>query len=636
MLGVDPRGDTTLRLPRSTLLMLVLLAPALLGVTGDARAPDLPVAEANDNRDPAGRMRGNVLSVHLEVRVARWYPEAKNGPSAEVAVLAEKGRQPSVPGPLIRVRTGTVIEATLSNFLTDSSITIHGFQTRPAPIVDSIRLKPGETRTVRFAAGEPGTYLYRAIVGKYTAPIPPLRQDAQEREQLAGAFVIDSAGLMVPDRVFVINHWRDPKDSTDRYVALSINGKSWPHTERLSTSVGDTLRWRVVNAGGRPHPMHLHGFYFRVDSRGGLLSDSLYATDQQRLVATENLPAGATMAMTWTPDRPGNWLFHCHIGFHVVPETKFHMPPERHASNFAHNADNHMAGLVLGITVKPGRRWHPSPEARARRMRLFVQEGWKRARAPRSLSFVLQRGEHPPAADSVEMPGSTLILTRGEPTDITVVNRIAEPTGVHWHGIELESYSDGVVGWSGIGNRLAPLIAPGDSFTAHLTLPRAGTFIYHTHLNDLEQLSSGLYGGIVVLDPGVRFDQRTDHLYVAGSDGPERIAPMLVNGDSVLKPTELAAGVAHRFRFINIGVAIAVRFTLLQDSKVVEWKPLAKDGADLLPSQKSPRRASQILAVGETYDFEFEPREKGNYTLLIESRPSLPGGTKLTQRIDVK
>lgn len=568
--------------------------------------------------------------------MARWYPEADGGPSAEVAALAEKGQRPAIPGPLVRVKVGTVIEATLTNSLTDSTITINGFQTRPASTVDSIRLRPGETRTVRFAAGQAGTYLYRAIVGKYTAPIPPLRQDAHEREQLAGAFVIDSAGPMVPDRVLVINHWRDPKDSTDRYVALSINGKSWPHTERLTTSVGDTLRWRVVNAGGRAHPMHLHGFYFRVDSRGTLLRDSLYATDQQRLVATENLPAGATMAVAWAPDRPGNWLFHCHIGFHVVPEIKFHMLPERHSSNFAHNADNHMAGLVMGITVKPGRRWHPSPEGPARRMRLFVQEGWKRARAPRSLSFVLQRGENPPDPDSVEMPGSTLILTRGEPTHITVVNRITEPTGVHWHGIELESYSDGVVGWSGMGNRLAPLIAPGDSFTAHLTLPRAGTFIYHTHLNDLEQLSSGLYGGIVVLDPGARFDPRTDHLYVAGSDGPERIAPMLVNGDSVLKPMELAAEKAQRLRFINIGVAIAVRFTLAQEGRVVEWKPLAKDGADLPASQKRPRRASQILAVGETYDFEFDPREKGTYTLLIESRPNLPGGTKLTQRIDVQ
>lgn len=617
-------------------LTLLVLAPALPGLTGGAPSPEIPVVKANDNRDPAGRIRGNVLRVYLEVRMARWYPEADSAPFAEVAVLAEQGGQPSIPGPLIRVKTGTIIEATLSNSLTDSSITIYGLQTRPASATDSVRLGPGETSTVRFAAGEPGTYLYRAIVGRYIPAARPLRQDAREREQLAGAFVIDPPGPVPPDRILVINVWRDPKDSTEHQQALTINGKSWPYTERLSTAVGDTLRWRVINASDRTHPMHLHGFYFRVDARGSILRDSLNAPDQQRLVVTESLPPGTTMAMTWTPDRPGNWLFHCHIGFHVIPEARFNTPPLRHSSNYAHNAANHMAGLVMGITVKPGSHWRPLAEVPARRMRLFVQEGWKRARAPRSMAFVLQRGDNPPAPDSVELPGSTLILTRGEPTDITVINRLAEPTGVHWHGIELESYSDGVVGWSGMGSRIAPLIAPRDSFTAHLTLPRAGTFMYHTHLNDLEQLTSGLYGGLVVLDPGTRFDPRTDHLYVAGWDGPELTPHLLVNGDSLPKPVEMALGVAHRFRFINIGVAIGVRFTLLRDSTVVQWKPRAKDGADLPVSQKLPTRAVQTVAVGETYDFEFEPRERGSYALLIESLAAGGAGPKLRQRIDVR
>jgi FtsP/CotA-like multicopper oxidase with cupredoxin domain len=627
-----------LRLPQlSTSLALFLLAPALLGVTGDVRAPDLPVARANDNRNPAGRIRGNVLSVHLEVRMARWYPEANNGPSAEVAVLAEKGRQPSVPAPLIRVRTGTVIEATLTNFLTDSTITIHGFQTRPALAPDSIRLTPGETRTVRFAAGDPGTYMYKGILGTYRPPPTPLRQNARERAQLVGALVIDPPGQVLPDRILVINTWRDPKDSTEFQHALTINGKSWPYTERVSATVSDTLRWRVINGSGRSHPMHLHGFYFRVDASGNALHDSLYVPDGRRLVVTENLRPETTMAMSWTPDRPGNWLFHCHNGLHVIPEARFDAPPLRHSSNYAHNAAEHMAGMVIGITVKPGKRWRAPVEGPSRQLRLFVNEGWKRARSPRSMSFVLQRGEKPPAPDSVEMLGSTLILTRGEPTDITVINRLAEPTGVHWHGIELESYSDGVPGWSGMGNRTAPVIAPRDSFTAHLSLPRSGTFIYHTHLNDLEQLTSGLYGGIVVLEPEARFDPLTDHLYVVGWDGPDRIPHLLVNGDSIPKSMVIAPLVAHRFRLINIGLAGNVRFSLRHDSTIVKWKPLAKDGADLSASQRIARRAVQGVMVGETYDFEFEPWESGSYSLLIESlNASGAVQSSRRQRIEVK
>ncbi len=67
-----------------------------------------------------------------------------------------------------------------------------------------------------------------------------------------------------------------------------------------------------------------------------------------------------------------------------------------------------------------------------------------------------------------------------------------QATAVHWHGMELESFFDGVAGWSGAGNRLAPIIAPGDSFVAHMTPPRAGTFIYHTHAGELAQLTGGL------------------------------------------------------------------------------------------------------------------------------------------------
>ena len=106
-----------------------------------------------------------------------------------------------------------------------------------------------------------------------------------------------------------------------------------------------------------------------------------------------------------------------------------------------------MAGVVLGIEVQG----HPmkGAEAPARRMHLFVQEGKPFGRAKRGLGFVLQRDDRRPAPDSIELPGSAIVLQRGEPTDIVVVNRLHEATGVHWHGVELESPSDGVVGWSG-------------------------------------------------------------------------------------------------------------------------------------------------------------------------------------------
>ena len=61
--------------------------------------------------------------------------------------------------------------------------------------------------------------------------------------------------------------------------------------------------------------MHLHGFYYRRWSRDGQ-GDTTFASDQRRRVFTENLNSGTTMMMTWIPERPGNWLFHCHLPDH--------------------------------------------------------------------------------------------------------------------------------------------------------------------------------------------------------------------------------------------------------------------------------------------------------------------------------
>ncbi len=597
----------------------------------------LPRVRANDNRVPAGRLTRDTLRISLVVRMADWYPEADDGPHITVAAFSEGNRAPEIPGPLIRVPTGAVIDATVRNALADSTIVVRGLDTRPASARDSLVIPPGASARVRFPAGAPGTYFYSATQG--------VQDTLVEREQLDGAFIVDSAGARPDDRVFVMNIWGEPIDRAAPLAianyrnALAINGKSFPWDERITAGVGDTLRWRWVNPTLRAHPMHLHGFFFRVDAKGDELRDTTYARAARRLAVTENMWPGQTMSIAWSPDRPGDWLFHCHIGFHVVPATRLDPPPPGAHENHSGDFTRHMAGLTLAIAVRPPPGWHEPAEVAPRRLHIYVDEGARRGRAPRALGYVITEDSSPtPPRDSADVPGPVLVVYRGQPTEVTVVNRLSEATSVHWHGLELGSYSDGVAGWSGWGTHVAPAIQPGDSFVAHLTLARSGTFIYHTHLNDFAQLTSGLYGVIVVLEPGQRFDPSTDHVFVAGWDGEESpLSPVpayvIVNGDSLPPPLEVRAGVPQRLRFVNIGMAYRLTFSLARDSTPATWRPLAKDGADLPPAQSGPGPAKTALSVGETRDFEFVAPSPGEYVLSVTAGPFKLWQQKLVARL---
>jgi FtsP/CotA-like multicopper oxidase with cupredoxin domain len=558
-----------------------------------------PRALANDNRTPAGRLRDGVLRLSLDIRTGRWYPEADDGPFIETPLFAETGRDPVVPAPLIRVPAGTIIEVTVRNALPDSTVTVRGLMTRPAAAVDSFRIAPGQSQTVRFTAGAPGTYLYGANAGVYSEDF--------ERNVLAGAFIVDSTGAASNDRVFVMNVWGE-EVGDDYRNAVTINGKAWPHTERFAFTVGDTVRWRWINATIRPHPMHLHGFYFRVDARGTPLRDSVYSTAQQRQAVTEELLPFTTAAITWSPNRPGNWLFHCHIAFHVVTEAARFDPHPRG------DPHEHMAGLVLGLSVRAPRGWRDPPRPGPRTLRFLIDELPRHRDTLRTVGVSISDAGM--AAAPSRSPGPTLFVTRNQPTDVVVVNRLAETASIHWHGLELESYSDGVARWSGAVGRLAPAIAPGDSFIAHLTMPRAGTFIYHTHLNDVSQLTGGLYGAIVVLPPGAPFDSTTDHVFTIGWDGRAPPVPIVVNGERDPAPLELAAGRAHRLRFVNIGPGQRLRVMVARDSTPVLWRLVAKDGMDLAPAQILDRPARELIRVGETFD-AVVTLEPGDYVLSL-------------------
>jgi FtsP/CotA-like multicopper oxidase with cupredoxin domain len=248
---------------------------------------------------------------------------------------------------------------------------------------------------------------------------------------------------------------------------------------------------------------------------------------------------------------------------------------------------------------------------------------------------VLQRDGREPAGDSLELPGSTLSLTQGEPTAITVVNRSRQQTAVHWHGMELESFFDGVAGWSGAGTRVAPIIAPGDSFVAQMTPPRAGTFIYHTHAGELAQLTGGLYGAMIVRPRDGRADLHERVIVLADSTAdslPARTPPSMINGRREAVPFELIAGATHRLRFISIGAVTRKQVRLLEGVAVVRWTPVAKDGAEFPVAQRAESAADQVLAAGETMDVLVTPARVGELVLEVTS----VYGPAVTTRVPIR
>ena len=577
----------------------------------------------SDNRKPAGALSGTVLTVRLEARLGKWYPDRESDPGVVVKAFAADGGPLQVPGPVLRVREGTEIRATVRNSLSEPLV-LRGLYSRPGPAsaADPITIAPGASKQLDFAAGRAGTYYYW---GAATSDVTLQTRPALE-SQLIGALIVDPRdGPPLEDRVLVISNWPAPTPDPLIVGRMVINGRSWPNTERLAYKVGDTVRMRLINAGAAVHPMHLHGFYFNVDSRGDESSDTIFgAGSTPRMVVTERLAPGRTFALTWKPTRPGNWLFHCHDNAHLergVPLTdpvaavkagNGAAPAHKHVENHALEM---MAGPVMGITVTGNSVEPPQPTGPRRQLTLVARVDQGSTATEPAFGYTLHEGAAAAAPAPPYIPGPTIVLKRGQPVGIVVKNDLPEPTAVHWHGIELESYYDGVAGYSGDGRRVTPAIPTNGSFEARFTPPRSGTFIYHTHVDEVRQQQAGLSGALLVVDDPATYSQDRDWVLMITIPRNDEDANnvVLLNGSAKPVGREMRVGERYRLRFINAHTfRPSMRMRLLRDSNLIEWRALAKDGMDL-PADQATSRPSEIqMGNGETYDFEFVPTTAGD------------------------
>jgi manganese oxidase len=586
------------------------LGLALVLVSGLAATPFANFADVvvpNDNRVPAGKLTNGVLTVRLEARAAIWRPEGSKGPIVSTSAFAIEGQRLQIPGPLLRVPVGTEIRATVRNSLLQPMWLYGMGNTRG--IGDSVAIPAGAVKAVSFRVSEAGAFYYTArTVGKHKIGRGP------HDSQLGGLIIVDPAGA-TPDpreRFFAITMWgsQDPmvESGINANSTFAFNGQSWPRTEKLELTQGDTAHWRFVNISTFDHPLHLHGFYFRVDGRGDGIRDTLYTAEQRRMAVTEYIAPFHTMAISWSPDRSGNWIFHCHMAGHIAAAGAFDADRTVLAPHSGmHGSNEHrMRGLVLQMTVKP-RGTVAQAGRSARPIRLLVRSKAKVYGPNIGYSYAL--GGTPDEQDTtMKVPGPVIELTRGERVAVNIVNRTHEGAAVHWHGIELESYPDGVAGVSGEGRRILPMIPPGDSLTVTFTPPRAGTFMYHSHSNEFQQLASGLYGALIVREPGEAKDPN-ERVVVISDNGPiitfkpKDFPRALVNGS--LAPTmDVAGGATARLRVINIRSEFPMDISLLDGDKPVQWRIVAKDGMPATAMQSQMRAAKALIAPGEIYDLE--------------------------------
>lgn len=259
------------------------------------------------------------------------------------------------------------------------------------------------------------------------------------------------------------------------------------------------------------------------------------------------------------------------------------------------------------------------------------------------MHFVLEEGGRRSETRTDMSP--EIDLVRGEPVAITIVNHLTKPTSVHWHGIEIEdSYMDGAAGFGGEGAHVTPEIAPGDSFVAHFTPPRSGTFMYHTHVDEIPEEIAGMEGALIVRDSGA-VPSPDDHVFFLKGQLRSPEHPLDLNGQAHPDTVVLHVGRPARFRLMNLAsiTTPAPTFSLTartdsladveRDTMVVRWIPVAKDAFAIPESRRTPREARQMVAVGETYDFEYTPRHPG--MLALEVRGSL-GAHGLQTRVPIR
>jgi len=196
------------------------------------------------------------------------------------------------------------------------------------------------------------------------------------------------------------------------------------------------------------------------------------------------------------------------------------------------------------------------------------------------------------------VPGPTIHVRQGDRLRIILTNHLPAPTTIHWHGVRVPAAMDGTPGFS------QPAVQPGQSFAYEFTVTEPGTYIYHTHVDDLNQLDRGLYGALVV-------EPRTPAEHV------DRDYLMLISSWKVFSPTENYFSIngksypADKTFIVRSGDRVRVRLIDISGTEFHtmhlhghHFAVVAVDGQAVAPSGRQ-QMSTVTLGPGEMRDIEF-------------------------------
>ena len=214
-------------------------------------------------------------------------------------------------------------------------------------------------------------------------------------------------------------------------------------------------------------------------------------------------------------------------------------------------------------------------------------------------------------------PGPLIEAVEGDHVRIYVTNRLPEATAVHWHGLFVPNGMDGVAGLT------QPGIPPGETFLYEFTLRQSGTYMYHSHFDEMVQMGLGTIGMFVVhprtpVAPPVDRDFSLMLSEWAIKPGTRRPDPTVMNDFNVFTmngkvfpataPLVIRAGQRVRIRLGNLGATDHHPFHIHGHA----FRVTGTD-AGRIPESAWVPETTVLVPVGSTRDIEFVANAPGDW-----------------------